>query len=241
MTNNRCALEHYEGNTSELVAYEEITGNLIFDVKLSDNFRRKARFVADGHLVENPESITYITVVSRDSVRILLLAGALNDLNVMGADVKNEFLSEDNLEKHWTRAGPEFGAEQGKVFIVVRSLYGMKSASAAFRSFMAKRLDEIGFKSIPADPEVWLRPAIKPDGEEYYEYVLMYVDDILAISIDPTEILKSMEGKTVKYKNGKIAPPEMYLGARLKRKMINGSMCSTIDGNYQVITLFSMW
>ena len=56
---------------------------------------------------------------------------------------------------------------------------------------------------------MWLRPAIKPDIEEYYDHVLMYVDDILEISIDPTEILKSMEGKTVKYKNGKIAPPEI--------------------------------
>ena len=54
---------------------------------------------------------------------------------------------------------------------------------------------------------MWLRTAIKPGDEEYYEYVLMYVDDILAISIDPTEILKSIEGKTVKYKNVKIAPP----------------------------------
>ena len=52
----------------------------------------------------------------------------------------------------------------------------------------------------------------------------MYVDNILAISIDPTEIIKSMEGKTVKYNNGKIAPPEMYLVSRLKRKMINGNM-----------------
>ena len=69
-----------------------------------------------------------------------------------------------------------------------------------------------------------LRPAIKPDGEEYHDYVLMYVYDILAISIDPTEILKIMEVKTVKYKNGKIAPPEMYLGARPKRNMTNGKM-----------------
>ena len=53
---------------------------------------------------------------------------------------------------------------------------------------------------------MWIRPVIKPDGEEYYEYILMYVDDILEISIDPTGILKSMEGKTVKYRNGKIAP-----------------------------------
>ena len=114
-------------------------------------------------------------------------------------------------------------------------MYGLKSASAAFRSFMANKLYEIGFKSSPADPDVCLRPAIKPESEDYYDYVLMYVDNILEISIDPTEILKSMEGKTVKYNNGKIDPPEIYLGARLQRNMINGNMCWTIN-SYEYIT-----
>ena len=68
MKNNRVAFETFKGNPSELIGYEEITGHLIFDVKLSENFRWKARFVADGHLVETPASITYSTVVSRDSV-----------------------------------------------------------------------------------------------------------------------------------------------------------------------------
>ena len=83
----------------------------------------------------------------------------------------------------------------------------MKSASAAFRAFMARNLDEIGFQSSHADPDVWLRPAVKFNGKEYYKWVLMYVDDILAISMEPSSILKSMEGDTVKYKNGKIEPP----------------------------------
>ena len=63
----------------------------------------------------------------------------------MGADVNNDFLSSDNIEKHWISAGPKFGSEQGKLFIVIRSLYGLKSK--------------------PADTDVWLRPEIKPDGE----------------------------------------------------------------------------
>ena len=229
MKNSRIAFEEYDGQVEDLVAYEQISGHLIFDVKLSENFRRKARFVADGHLVETPASVTYSTVVSRDSVRILLLAAALNGLEVKGADVQNAFLSAKNLEKHWLKAGPEFGPEQGKVFIVVRALYGLKSASAAFRAFMAKKLDEIGFLSSPADPDVWMRPAVKPDGEKYYEYIMMYVDDILAISMDPTSILMSMEGDTVKYKNGKIEPPEIYLGAKLQEKEINGNLCWTIS------------
>ena len=48
----------------------------------------------------------------------------------------------------------------------------------------------------------------------------MKVGDILAISMNPTEILKIMEGKTVKYNNGKIAPPEMYLEENLRRKLL---------------------
>ena len=49
--------------------------------------------------------------------------------------------------------------------------------------------------------DVWLRPDVKFNDNRYYEYVLMYVDDILAISMDTAAILKSMEGDTVKYKN----------------------------------------
>ena len=166
MKNNRVDFEDYDGKIEDLVAYEQISGHLIFDVKLSENFQRKVRFVADGRLVDTPASVTYSTVVYCDSVRILLLAAALNGLEVKGTDVQNAFLSVNNLAKHWLRAGPEFGPEQGKAFIVVRALYGLKSASAAFRAFMARKLDEIGFQSSPADPDVWLRPTVKFDGKE---------------------------------------------------------------------------
>ena len=66
--NNRVAFETFEWDPSKLVGYKEITVHLIFDVKLSENLRQKARFVADGHLVETPTSITYSTVVSRDLI-----------------------------------------------------------------------------------------------------------------------------------------------------------------------------
>ena len=80
---------------------------------------------------------------------------------------------------------------------------------------MDKKLDKISFKSCVEDPNVWMRPAVRYYGMEYYEYILMYVDDILAILVYATSILKSLEGNTVQYKNGKIASPEMYLGEYL--------------------------
>lgn len=221
MTNNRIAFERYDGLIKDLIGYEEITGHVIFDVKLSENYRRKARFVADGHKLETPASVTYSTVVSRDSVRILLMVAALNGLDIQGCDVQNAFLTADNREKNWIRAGPEFGEEEGQIFIVRRALYGLKSASAAFRSFMAKKFDELGFKSSNADPDVWMRPARKDTGEEYYEYLISYVDDILCISQDAKQVLEDLrsDGK-IKYKNDKIEPPEMYLGARLQPKTV---------------------
>ena len=47
---------------------------------------------------------------------------------------------------------------------------------------------------------------------------LMYVDDILIISMYPIDILKSMEGDTVKYKNGKIEPPECTWEQNYRRR-----------------------
>ena len=127
---------------------------------MSENFRRKARLVADGHKTDPPASVTYSTVVSRDSVRICLMLAALNDLDVKCADVENAYLNAPCREKYWTVAGPEFGIDEGKIFIICRALYGLKSSGAAYRSHLAKSLDEIGFKSSIADPDVWLRSCI---------------------------------------------------------------------------------
>jgi hypothetical protein len=126
MKNVRVAFQEYDGDPNSLVGYTQMTGHIVFDVKLGENFRRKARYCADGHKTGAPASVTYSTVVSRDSVRILLTIAALNELDVFGADVQNAFLTAPNKEKVWMIAGPEFGADEGKTFLVVKALYGLK-------------------------------------------------------------------------------------------------------------------
>ena len=73
MKNVRVAFEEFDGNPNSLVGYTQITGHLVFNVKLGENFRRMARHCADGHKTGAPASVTYSTVVARDSVRIFLL------------------------------------------------------------------------------------------------------------------------------------------------------------------------
>ena len=56
-----------------------------------------------------------------------------------------------------------------------------------------------------ADPDVWIRPAVKPDRSEYYEYIMCYIDDILSVSHDAKSILQSLQGQ-FKLKGNKIEP-----------------------------------
>jgi len=65
-------------------------------------------------------------------------------------------------------------------------------AGAAWRAHLASSLAEIGYKSCLADPDVWYRESSKANGLAYYEYLVVYVDDILSISDTPMDTMRSI-------------------------------------------------
>jgi hypothetical protein len=181
MSNNRLAFKFLEDEEKVPIGYKWIRCHMIFDVKM--DFTRKARYVAGGHMTDPPASITYSSVVSRDSVRIAFMLAALNDIDVLATDIGNAYLNAHPRERVYTTAGPEFGPElQGKHVLIVRALYGLKSSSAAWRSHLSNTLHCLGYTSCKADPDFWFRAAVKNDGFRFYEYVLVYVDDLLVLS-----------------------------------------------------------
>jgi hypothetical protein len=88
--------------------------------------------VAGGHLTQAPATITYASVVSRETVRLALTFASLNDLKVKAGDVLTPYITTPVKEKAWTILGPKFGHDSGKSAVIVRALYGLKSAGAAF-------------------------------------------------------------------------------------------------------------
>lgn len=77
-----------------------------FYIKFND-LRRKARYVAGGHLMDKqPSYNTYSSVVSWESVRIIFLIVALNDVEITAGDITNAYLHAKTTEKIWFRAGP---------------------------------------------------------------------------------------------------------------------------------------
>jgi Zinc knuckle len=72
-------------------------------------------------------------------------------------------------ERCYIIAGPEFGSDnEGRPVMIVRALYGLRSSGAIWRDHMASTLRLQGFKGCLADPDIWMRPANKPDGTTYY-------------------------------------------------------------------------
>ena len=220
MKNVRPAFEVFDGKQHDIPpGFQQICCHMIFDVKIGENFHRKARFVASRHTTETPASLTYSSVVSHDTIRIALTIAALNDLQVMSCDIQNTYLTAACCEKIWMYAGPEFGSEKGSIMLTRKALYGLKRSGTACRAHLANTLHDNGFISSKSDPDMWLRPAVKPDGQEYYEYILCYVDDILTISHKATQVLEDIQ-VVFRLKDNKIAPPEIYLWVQLKKMTV---------------------
>lgn len=81
----------------------------------------------------------------------------------------------------------------------------------------------IGYRPCLADPDVWFKEEVRPDdGSRYYAYMLLYVDDCLAIHHDAEGALKQLD-RYFQMKPGSIGDPKVYLGAKLKPiKLENG-------------------
>ena len=198
------------------VGYKPVTGHIIFDVKM--DFTRKCRWVLDGHKCKDPEGSTYAGVVSRESVRIALLYAALHDLEVCAADIRNAYLQAPSSQKDYIICGAEFGIENlGKRALITRALYGGKAAGSDFRNHLRHCMRHLNFEACLADPDVWMRPAVKANGQDYYEYVLLYTDDTLCISENAEHILRNEIGKYFELKEESIGPPKLYLGGHMRK------------------------
>jgi hypothetical protein len=225
MLNVGIAFEILEDGKIAPPGWRKVTGHIVWDLKM--DFTRKARYVLDGHKTPNPVGSTYAGVVSRESVRIAFTYAALNGLDVCAADIRNAYLQAPSSQKDYIICGSEFGLENvGKVALIHRALYGGKSAGEDFRNHLRLCMRHLDFVSCPADPDVWMRPALKSDGTKYYEYILLYVDDTLAISEFPDQLLRKELGRYFELKEESLGPPQIYLGGRVcKVQLDNGVEC----------------
>ena len=100
-----------------------------------------------------------------------------------------------NHEKIWTVFGPEFCDDAGKSAIIIRVLHGLKSVGASYRAHLAQCIEELGYCSCNADPNMWMKAQYRPEDKlENNSYISCYVDDILFTHHDPDDVLNKLNG-----------------------------------------------
>ena len=205
-----------DDNESIPVGSRLIPYHIIFDVK--SDLTRKARLVAGGHRNQVPAHTTYSSVAGRDSVRIGFLLAALNGLKILACDIGNAYLNAPNRERVHVRVGKElFGPEnEGKHAVIDRALYGLKSASAAWRSHFSDTITKVlGYSPSYADNDVYIKARIRSNGSSYYSYLIIYVDDVLCIDANPKEVIDRI-ASVYRVKENSVEEPKRYLGMDVK-------------------------
>ena len=206
------------------VGWTKASGHLIWDVKM--DFTQKSRWVKDGHQTVDPLGTNYTGVVSRDSVRITFTLVAMNELDICAANIQNAYIQTPTSKKHYIICGPEFGEHQGKKALIRCTLYGSKSARRDYWLHLRSCMEYLGFGPCKADADIWMRKAKRADNSDYWEYVLLYVDNCLAISEDPESIVRDEIGKYFLMKKASIGVPDVYLGGKCRKvELVTGDSC----------------
>ena len=160
----------------------------------------------------------------------------MNGLPVFGANIQNAYLQAPTTENHYIICGTEFGLENvGKKAIIVRALYGGKSAGADYWKHVRKAMDKMNFTLCKADPEVWMRPGVKYDGTEYWKYVLLYSDDIICVMENCEKFLCEEMGQRFTLKVKLIGSPTQYLVNKFSKvTFANGASCWSFSSSQYV-------
>jgi len=187
-------------------SYTWIPYHFVFNIKF--DLWHKARLVADRNHTQPPKKDIFSGVVGMDTMWIGFLLAAMNDLQVCAANIGNAFLYRLTKEKVCIIARKEFGTDQGKMLIIDKGLYGLRSSSAHFHEHLSDKLRKMGYTPCQADPDFW----IKCVGS-HYMYIAAYVSDVLIFGKNPMAIIWELKCDYVLKGVGK---PMYYLGGDMQ-------------------------
>ena len=187
---------------------------VFFVYAVKHDLRHKARLVAGGHMTPD-QGDSYSSVISLKSMRIAILVGELNGCKTMAGDVGSAYLEAFTKEKVYFIAPAAFEEMAGHTLIIVKALYGLRTSGARYHEKFADTLRLMGFFPCKNEQDLWMR-----DAEDHYEYVCVYVDDLLAIMRKPEVFFQELTN-TYGYKLKGVGEPEYHLGGNYFRDADN--------------------
>jgi Reverse transcriptase (RNA-dependent DNA polymerase) len=119
---------------------------------------------------------------------LIVFLAELNALELWGADIGNAYLEALTKEKVNIIGGPEFVDLTGHILLIFKALYGLQSSGLCWHQRFADVLRSMGLIESKAKTDIWMR-----ENNGLYEYIAVYVDDLLIAARDPGEVTRTLE------------------------------------------------
>ena len=103
------------------------------------------------------------------------------------------------------------------------------------RQHLSPTLGYLGYVYYKSDPDLWLKAETKPNGTEYYAYVLVYVNDVLHLHHYPDTFMNRL-AEVYRLKDGSVGKPNRHIGAIIEKVQLDEGSVSWSMTSIEYVT-----
>jgi hypothetical protein len=191
--------------------------------------RYKARLVAYGNQQREGEDFVFeelfAPVLKYKTLRLMCAMAAQYNMHLHKLDVKTAFLNgelEEEIYLHPPKGTRVPYGQQGKVWRVRKSLYGLRQAPRKWNEQIHTFLVSLGFKRLESDYGLYVR-----GRGERMELVSVYVDDLLVAAKDLKAVEQIKNALKLRFEMSDFGEATTILGIRIRRDRQAGTL--TLD------------
>ncbi|SOV02997.1 uncharacterized protein UDID_18105 [Ustilago sp. UG-2017a] len=183
--------------------------------------KHKARLVARGFTqregIDYQE--TFSPVAPLGAIRAILALAVQNNWEVHALDITMAYLNSTLKEAIYMKPPEGSGVAPGKVYKVVKGLYGLKQSGREWNQEFDRSLRRMGFFQVECAPCIYT----KGQGEDM-AIVVIYVDDTLVIAPQLETVLKVKKQIGQRWKMEDSGEVSHFLGIKISRDRVMRTM-----------------
>jgi hypothetical protein len=198
--------------------------------------RHKARLVALGcsQIPGIDFTETFAPVVRLESMRAALAIAALQDLEIIQMDIRGAYLNGELKEEIYMRQPPGFDDGTGRVWKLLKTIYGLKQSGREWNREFDRKLTSIQLTKTAVDHCVYFR---ERDGER--TWVTVWVDDLLILSTSRKEAEKTKIEIEGLFETKDLGEPRKIIGIEIARDRDAGTI--TLSQRHYIETLLAKY